>query len=363
MNYHEIYMKMAIEEAEKGKGFVSPNPLVGAVIVKNGRVLGKGAHLCFGKNHAEVNALESCVESCAGADMYVTLEPCDHYGNTPPCSLRIIEENIRKVYIAAVDSSSKVNGRGIKRLRDAGVEVETGILEAEALQQNEFFFHYVKDKRPYVLLKSAISLDGCIGTGSGDSKWISSKESREYVHHLRGMYDAVLVGKNTAEADNPRLNVRMVEGRDPLRIVVDRSLSLDLKLNLFADENASKTIIFTSEGCDSQKKVALEKQNVIVVESPLNDDGLISPLFILEQLGKRGIISLLIEGGSFLSSMFLQENLIDRLNLFIAPIIIGSGRNFVHLTGLDKVKDAFRLADFNVRRSGGDIFIDGLIQK
>ena len=363
MSIHEEYMKMAIEEANKGIGQVSPNPLVGAVIVKNGRVIGKGAHLRYGENHAEINAIESCKESCKGAIMYVTLEPCDHYGNTPPCSLRIIEEGFAVVYIAAIDKSSLVNGRGIKRLRDAGIVVETGILEDEAVRQNQFFFHYAKYGTPFVLLKSAISLDGCIGTRSGDSKWISGKESREFVHHLRGVYDAVLVGKNTAKNDNPRLNVRMVKGRNPLRIVVDKSLSLDLSLNLFSDENAYLTVVFAARGCDLQKKNTLEQKNVRVVESPLEDDGYIAPAFILKKLGEMGVVSLLLEGGSFIASMFMEADCVNRLNLFIAPIIIGSGRTFLNLSGVETIKDSYFLDDINVSRNGDDIFFDAMVRK
>ena len=363
MSVHEEYMKIAIEEANRGIGHVSPNPLVGAVIVKDGRIIGRGAHLHYGKNHAEVNAIESCKESCKGAVMYVTLEPCDHYGNTPPCSLRIIEEGIAEVYIAAIDKSSRVNGRGIKRLQDAGVVVETGILEDEAIEQNQFFFHYAKYGTPFVLLKSAISLDGCIGTRSGDSKWISGKESRQFVHHLRSVYDAVLVGKNTAKNDNPRLNVRMVEGRDPLRIVVDRSLSLDISLNLFSDENAHLTVVFTSQGCDLQKKVELEQKNVRIIESPVDKDGYITPAFILEKLGEMGIVSLLVEGGSFIASMFMEADCVDRLNLFIAPIIIGSGKTFLSLSGVESIKDSYSLDDVSVSRSGVDIFLDGMVRK
>ena len=361
------FMRLAIKEAKKGYGNVSPNPLVGAVIINNsGKIIGKGAHLKYGKNHAEVNAIESCIESPKGAMMFVTLEPCNHYGNTPPCSERIIKEGIKKVYIGVEDRNEIVQGSGIKRLEEAGIKVEVGILENEINLLNESFFHYINYKRPFILLKSAITLDGAISTENGESKWISSEKSRKQAHKLRSIYDAIMIGKNTALVDNPKLNSRIKNGQDPIRIVLDRKLEVPLDYKVYSDELTSKTIVFCSIlECDSQKLEILRDRNITVIDTIVKKDRKIKTLdlkFIIAKLGEMKITSLLVEGGAILSTNLLKLKLVDRINLFIAPKIVGSTVSFVTgELGITKIDEAIELKDVSYKKIENDIMIDGLV--
>ena len=362
MNDHMKYMKIALKEALKGRGKVSPNPLVGAVIVKNGTVIGKGAHLKYGHEHAEVNAFKNCSESPVGADMYVTLEPCDHHGKTPPCTERIIKEKISRVFIATLDPFKKVNGKGAERLGKAGIEVNIGILEEEAKKVNESFLHFQKTKIPFVLLKSAISLDGSIATDTGDSKWISSEKSRKYVHKLRNDYDAVLVGKNTVFEDDPELTVRMVKGVNPKRIVIDKDLSLDIKHKIFSDKNSNNTIILISKDSNQfQKETILENQGITILKISTIDKHL-NLKEAMKKLGKLGITSIIVEGGGTTISSFLKAKLVKRINLFIAPIIVGSSKKFTDGLGIDSISNAIKIVDRKISKFDKDILIDGLVK-
>ena len=362
MDNHTKYMKLALKEALKGKGNVSPNPLVGAVIVKNGKIIGKGAHLKFGEAHAEINAFNNCSESPIGANLYVTLEPCDHYGKTPPCTKRIIEEKIARVFIATLDPFEKVNGKGAERLKKAGIEVNIGLLEDKAREINESFLHYQKSKTPFILLKSAISLDGSIATDSGDSKWISNEKSRRYVHRLRNDYDAILIGKNTVKEDNPELTVRMVKGINPKRIIIDKDLSLDTGCKIFSDKYKSNTIILTSKkNRYSKKETNFLNQGITILK--INDsNGYLDLRDAMEKLGKLGITSIMVEGGGFTASMFLKEKLVNRINLFIAPLIIGSNHKFTNRLEVNTVLDAIKIVDIKTLKLDNDIVCDGLVK-
>ncbi|MCK5761035.1 MAG: bifunctional diaminohydroxyphosphoribosylaminopyrimidine deaminase/5-amino-6-(5-phosphoribosylamino)uracil reductase RibD [Candidatus Delongbacteria bacterium] len=362
MNNEIKYMRIALKEALKGKGKVSPNPLVGAVLVKNGKIIGKGAHLKFGDDHAEINAFNNCSGSPIGADLYVTLEPCDHYGKTPPCTKRIIEEKIARVFIATLDPFKKVNGKGADKLKKAGILVNVGILEQEAKKINESFIHYERTGTPFILLKSAVSLDGSIATDTGDSKWISCDKSREYVHKLRNDYDAVLVGKETVKKDDPELTVRMVKGVNPKRVVIDNDLSLDIKHKIFSDENKNNTIILTSKDRDlSQKETILGNQGITVLK--INTvNGYLNLNEAMKKLGKLGITSMIVEGGGFTASMFLKEKLVNRINLFIAPLIIGSSKKLIDNLGIDEISNAIKITDKQVSKFDEDILIDGLVE-
>jgi len=360
---HLKYMQIALKEAKKGYGNVSPNPLVGAIIVKNGKVIGKGAHLKYGENHAEVNAFENCSEPPKGATMYVTLEPCNHFGKTPPCSDRIIKECIKKVYIGVVDQNELVLGAGIKKLRAAGIEVEVGLLEDKIKILNESFFYYIKNKRPFLLLKSAITLDGAISTETGDSKWISSEKSRKRAHKLRTIYDAIMVGKNTAIDDNPKLNSRIKNGKNPFRVILDRKLEIPLFSNIYSDELISKTIVFTSLlDCNKDNLKVLKERGAKIINTPINDKFL-DLQFVLQTLGKMKITSLLVEGGAILSTNLLKLKLVNRINLFIAPKIVGSSTSFVtNDLGISKIDKAIEVKNISYEKIENDIMIDGLVE-
>jgi len=350
-------MKMALTEALRGQGLVSPNPLVGAVIVKDNRVIGIGAHLRYGTHHAEVNALANCTESPAGSDMYVTLEPCDHYGKTPPCSLKIIEAGIKRVIIGTTDLNCLVNGKGIKRLKDAGIEVITGMLEAECREQNRAFFHYCQTGRPLITLKMATSLDGCLAAESGDSKWISSETSRLAVHQMRASMDAVMIGKTTALNDNPKLDARMVKARAPYRIILDSKLSLPESLQIFNDELTEKTIIFTAHDAQNSRTALLQSNKIHIIAVDKDQNGLLNIQEIVNKLGELHFNSILVEGGSQLASSLLKAKLADRLILFMAPVLLGSPEHGLQKLGIQTVSEGIRLKNRVVTQSENDIVI------
>ncbi len=351
------FMERAIELAKKGEGYVSPNPLVGAVIVKNGRIIGEGRHKKYGTNHAEVNAFESAKEDTAGAEMYVTLEPCSHYGHTPPCAKAIIEHGIKKVYIGSDDPNPLVAGRGIKMLKDAGIEVVTGVMKKECDALNSIFFKYITTKLPYVVLKSAMTLDGKIATYTGDSKWVSNEGSRLTVQRMRHALKGIMVGINTVLKDDPRLNCRIEGGVDPIKIIVDSRLRTPLKANVL---KGGECIIAAAEGCDNEKKKALEAVGARVIVTKQND-GRVDLKELMKRLGELKIDSILLEGGGTLNYSMLENGLIDKAVFFIAPKLIG-GRDAVtpiEGKGIELMKDAVMLENISIRSIEGDILICG----
>ncbi|MFQ5796362.1 MAG: bifunctional diaminohydroxyphosphoribosylaminopyrimidine deaminase/5-amino-6-(5-phosphoribosylamino)uracil reductase RibD [Candidatus Bipolaricaulia bacterium] len=361
----ERYMIRALELARRGEGGVNPNPLVGALIVSAGRIVGEGYHREFGGPHAEVYALEAAGDRTDGADLYVTLEPCAHYGRTPPCVDRIITGGINRVIIAMEDPYPEVSGRGIQRLRDAGIEVEAGILESEARQVNEIYLKYVTTGVPFVLLKMAMTADGKIATRTGDSRWISSKASRRRVHELRNRFSAILVGINTVLADDPELTVRLVPGRDPVRIVLASNGAIPLEAKLLNLESRAKTIVATTGAISRQKRMALEERGAEVWTLDAGEDGRVDPRALIAKLGEAKIDSLLIEGGSAVAASFIEASLVDKLLLFIAPKIVGGIQALTPVggTGREWIEAAAQLRDVSVEMVDGDVAYVGYLSE
>ncbi len=349
------YMKRAIELAKKGAGYVSTNPMVGAVIVKNNRIIGEGYHMKYGEAHAEVNAFENCTESPKGAEMYVTLEPCSHYGKTPPCAERIVKEGIKKVYVGSLDTNPKVSGKGIEILRKAGIEVVTGIMEAECKAINPIFFKYIEKHMPYVVLKSAMTLDGKIATFTGNSKWITGKEARHKVHIMRHQLKGIMVGINTVLADDPLLTCRIEGGVDPIKIIVDSRLTIPLDANVLK----GKCIIGTAQNCNREKQKALEEMGVNVIST--KGQNRVDLKELMKKLAEMKIDSILLEGGGTLNYSMLSEGLVDKAVFFISPKIIGgeNAKTPVGGKGIELMKDAIELENTNIISVGDDFMIYG----
>ncbi|WP_096188560.1 bifunctional diaminohydroxyphosphoribosylaminopyrimidine deaminase/5-amino-6-(5-phosphoribosylamino)uracil reductase RibD [Evansella halocellulosilytica] len=316
----EQYMNIAIDMARATLGQTSPNPAVGAVIVKDHQIVGMGAHLRAGDKHAERHAIEMAKGKCEGATIYVTLEPCSHYGRTPPCADAIIEAGIKKVVIASTDPNPKVAGRGIKKLIDAGIEVKTNILKEEADELNRDFFYYIQEKKPFVTLKTATSIDGKIATSSGESKWITGDEARQDVHYLRHQHDSILVGINTVIADDPSLTTRLPDGgKNPIRIVLDHHLRIPLDAQVITDQLAPTWIITTYE-VDKEKINQLESLGIKVYQLFKN---IIEVNQLLDFLGEKEVTSLLVEGGGSVNDSFLRSGEFQDVIVYLAPTIIG----------------------------------------
>lgn len=359
---NEKYMKLAIELAKMGEGKVNPNPMVGAVIVKEERIIGRGYHEEYGKYHAEVNAINSATENLEGSTIYVTLEPCSHYGKTPPCVDKIIENKISKVVIGMLDPNPLVSGRGIEKLKKAGIEVQTKILEEECKKLNEVFIKYITTKKPFVVLKSAMSLDGKIATSSGESKWISNENSRYEVHKLRNKLMGIMVGVNTVIKDNPELTCRIENGINPIRIIVDSKLRIPLDSKILND-NKSKTIIATTDKSQKEKIEYLENKGAKVVVINSKDEK-VDLNELMNVLGDLGIDSILLEGGSALNYSALEANVVDKIQVYIAPKIIGGEKSKTPVggKGIDLLQDAFKVENKIIKLIGEDILIEGYIK-
>lgn len=361
-------MRLALNLAEKGAGYVSPNPMVGCVITaQNGAIIGKGYHERFGKAHAEINALNKVKDKSdlIGATVYVTLEPCSHFGKTPPCATTLAELPIRRVVISMVDPNPKVSGSGIERLKAAGKEVEVGLFEEEARQLNEAFIHYMRFQKPFVIMKIAQTLDGYVAAPDGSSQWITSKPARGRVHLFRSRYDAVMVGRNTAMNDNPRLTVRHVEGRQPWRIVIDGPYLLDRSLNLFSDQYEEKTIIVTHNR-EAYSTIADPMLSLLspqgfrgktLLVGKINGHTDLDQAFY--EIGKLGINSIMIEPGRDLASSLVRDNLVDKLHMFIAPKILGGGVRSILGVGLNTISEVIDVKNTTVEQLGPDFLITG----
>lgn len=364
LSYDEKYMRLAMQLAGNAIGRTSPNPLVGAVIVKDNRVVGCGWHRKAGTPHAEVHALNQAGELAQGADVYVTLEPCAHYGKTPPCSKALVEAKVKNVYGGLLDVNPKVAGKGFKILEDAGIHVEYGFLQDELRKQNEVFFKWIEHKKPFIVLKAAMTLDGKIATATGQSKWITNETSRAYGYKLRDIYDGIMVGINTVIEDNPMLTARVDGGKNPIRIVVDSSLKIDINANVVQDKSA-KTIIATTDKADKDKILKLQAQDVdvIVVDKDENDKVDIEKL--LDILGQQNICSILVEGGATLSGSFVAKKLVDKVYFFIAPKIVGGkeAKTPVAGTGILNLQEALALKDIQIEKLEEDILIIGRVDK
>lgn len=364
-DFDELMMRSALELAQRGAGWVSPNPMVGAVIVGPDRqVIAEGWHERFGEAHAEVNALARV----GGADvsqatMYVTLEPCSHFGKTPPCAEALVLSGLRRVVVAMRDPNPIVSGRGFRLLREAGLEVVVGIGEAQARRQNEAYIHRMATGLPFVTIKMAQSLDGFTALPSGESKWITGEISRKRVHVLRSLNDAVMVGTRTAVLDNPRLNLRYdVVGRQPLRVTVDRELNIPETHHLLSDDLASRTIVFTAEQ-KSNSDVArrLRDRGVRVEGLPVTAEGVrLEDLFRF--LADDGSNSVLVEGGSGLAAALMREDLAQKLILFVAPKLLGAGFPTFPDLGIAHLSDARMVTFSNVEPLGEDLMIEAYVQ-
>ncbi len=351
------YMKRALALARKGLGATSPNPAVGCVIVRDDRIVGEGWHKRAGGHHAEVHALEAAGDAARGADVYVTLEPCCHTGKTPPCTEALIRAGVKRVVAAMPDPNPLVAGRGLKQLRLAGIAAESGLMADECAAINRPFIKHVTSGRPYVLFKCAMTMDGRIATVTGESRWISCDASRKMVHRMRSRCDAVMVGVDTIIADNPQLNVRHVQGRNPLRVIVDSRLRTPESVAVLGGRLARKTIIATAE---SNPRIHLrytsQGATVLVCRE---EAGRVSISDLLVRLGAMGIQSILLEGGSRLAGEMVREGLIDEFVFFIAPKIIGSdGFAPFSIQGLTGMERAIPLRFSSFSRSGTDIVVN-----
>lgn len=354
MTNHEFYMDLALSNAQAMRGQTDPNPLVGSVIVNENRVVGIGAHLKAGEPHAEIHAIRMAGEKASGATIYVTLEPCSHQGRTGPCAVAIVEAGIKKVVIATLDPNPVVSGTGVKILKEAGIEVIIGIREQESQRMNEVFNKFIVEKKPFVTLKSGITLDGKIATHSNHSKWITSEEARKDVHHLRNENMAILVGVNTVIKDNPELTTRIPNGRNPLRVILDSTLKLPLDSKVVTD-NQAETWIFTSRNFDTEKEKLLKSNGVKVFQTSGSKH--VNAKDVLQILGENLVSSLLIEGGGTINASFLENKLVDKVVLYIAPKLIGGkdAPTFLEGTGIDKMSDAVELTDTSFVKIGKDI--------
>ena len=360
----EVYMRMALDLARKGKGWTTPNPLVGAVIVKGGRVIGQGYHQKYGQPHAEVNAIASAKEDVTGATLYVTLEPCSHFGKTAPCSDLLIDKNIKRVVVGTLDPNPLVAGKGIEKLRSNGIEVVTGVLEEESQKLNEIFIKYIVTKEPFVVMKNAMSLDGKIATVTGESQWISGESSRKKVHSLRHELAGIMVGIETIIKDDPQLTSRTLNSRNPIRIVVDSQLRIPIASKVLTQQDKAKTIVATTRRANKEKLDTLKQMGIEVLVTK-EKGGRVDLQELMKLLGAKGIDSILLEGGANLNFSALEEGIVDKIQSYIAPKIIGGkeAKTAIEGAGVHSLKNAFQIDRMTPVMVGEDLFVEGYIIK
>ena len=360
MQKKEEYMRRALELARKGEGHTSPNPMVGCVVVKDGRIISEGYHEKYGEFHAERNALTRCTEDTAGADLYVTLEPCCHQGKTPPCTDIIIEKKIARVFVGSMDSNPLVAGKGVQILRDHGIYVETGILDAECRKLNEVFYHYIATKTPFVVMKYAMTLDGKIACATGDSKWVTGEIARTQVHRMRGRYRGIMVGIGTVLADDPMLNCRVEGGVDPVRIICDSNLHIPTESQIVKTASDIETIVACSqEALESerkQEKIRRLKETGIQIIGTEGAHG-VNLVELMKKLGGQNIDSILLEGGGTLNASALEDGIVNKVYAYIAGKLIGGmdARSPVEGMGIDRMADA-------IEKLGDDFCIVGYVK-
>lgn len=355
-------MQRAIVLARKGTGKTSPNPAVGCVIVRDGIIVGEGWHKKAGSHHAEINALHDASEKSRGADVYVTLEPCSHFGKTPPCADALIAAQVAKVFIGMVDPNPKVSGKGIAKLRAAGIEVVTSVLEDHCRLLNEPFIKHVTTGLPFVILKIAMTMDGKIATAKRDSKWITNDKSRRYVHRLRSRFDAIMVGVGTVICDDPLLTSRITRGRDPVRIIVDSQLRIPMHSQVLNNSSSARTVIATTSG-DDQKRSRLQLLGTEIIHCPCTNNR-VDLRELLKILGDRGFQSIFLEGGAELAGEALRQGLVDKCMFFYAPkLIAGEGIGPFSGTGVGIMADAFKLEATSITTIYDDILIQGYPEK
>ncbi len=359
------FMKEALRLAESVRGRTSPDPMVGAVVVKKGRVVGKGYHAEVGTPHAESFAIMKAGKAAEGATLYLNLEPCCHYGNNPPCTEKIITAGIKRVVAAMKDPNPLVCGRGFKELRDADVKVGVGLLEKEAKKLNEAFIKHITTGMPFVILKSAVSLDGKIATKAGESKWITGKEARGFVHYLRNSIDAVMVGKNTIIADDPELTVREIKGRrkNPIRIVLDGLAQIPPKSKVLS-KNPQNTIVVVSDKAGKSRilKIIGKGAEVLMAKSRRGE---IDLKWLMKELGRRNIMNILLEGGGKTNAGALSQGIVDKVYFFIAPKIIGGEKALtpVEGEGISSIKKALNIRNLEAKKIGSDILLQGYVNQ
>lgn len=366
MKTDQYYMKIALELAETARGKTNPNPLVGAVIVKDGMIVGSGLHRKAGEPHAEVHAFRMAGDHAKDATLYVTLEPCSHYGKTPPCAELVKNSGVKRVVVAMEDPNPLVAGRGINLIKEAGIEVKVGILETEARLLNERFIHNMISARPFVISKVAMTLDGKLATYNGHSKWITGDEARETVHRLRNQVDGIMVGIGTVLLDDPELTTRLPEGggKNPIRIILDSNLRTPIDAKIVKVTDEMKTWIVIGENVDLEKMSALTAMGVEVISAPTTETGLDLSL-VLKKLFERGITDLLLEGGSELNGAFLKENLIDKYLVYVAPKLLGGRNSKTPFAGSDResMEEAVNLEFHSIEQIGSDICITAYPKK
>ncbi|MCD8355169.1 MAG: bifunctional diaminohydroxyphosphoribosylaminopyrimidine deaminase/5-amino-6-(5-phosphoribosylamino)uracil reductase RibD [Clostridia bacterium] len=358
------YMRHALELAKRGAGHVSPNPMVGAVIVKNDRIIGEGWHERIGGLHAERNAFKHCTEDCTGATIYVTLEPCCHWGRTPPCTDAILEHKISRVVVACLDPNPLVAGKGLKILQDAGIECVSGVLEEECHALNEVFFHYITTKMPYVVMKYAMTLDGRIAAYTGDAKWVTSETARQHVQQTRKQLSAIMVGIGTVLADDPMLNCRIESGVDPIRLICDSNLRTPLDSQIVRTAKQIPTWIFCANA-DISRKTALEDAGVHVIPMPDESSTHVDLEAMMAYIGREQVDSVLLEGGGTLNGEALRLGLVHKVQAYIAPKLIGGAQapGPIGGSGIAKMADALTFENLTLTRLGDDLLIEGRIRK
>ncbi len=352
------YMKLALQLAEKGRGRVAPNPMVGAIIVKDGEIIGRGWHEEYGQPHAERNALDSCTKSPKGAAMYVTLEPCCHYGKQPPCTEAIINAGIKKVIVGSIDPNPLMSGKGIQILRECGIEVKENVLKEDCDRLNEVFFHYIKTKRPFVIMKYAMTMDGKIASYTGASKWITGEAARSHAHKQRGCCRAIMAGVGTVLADDPLLSCRISGGRNPIRIICDTNLRTPITAQVIQTAREIPTILAVCHA-DKEKWLAYEKEGCRILHLR-EKDGHVDLQQLMVELGQDGIDSILLEGGGTLNWSALKSGIVQKVQAYIAPKLFGGQAAITPIEGLgvSSPADAFRLKDSRITKLGQDFLIE-----
>lgn len=362
----EIFMKKVLRLARRGLGSTSPNPVVGALVVKNGQIISSGYHRKAGAPHAEIEALSMAGERAKGSTLFVNLEPCNHYGRTPPCTKAILESGIKRVVVGIADPNPNVTGGGCKFLRSKGVEVKYGVLEEECTRLNEVYIKYVKKGKPFVILKGALTLDGWIATKIGNSKWITNEKSRKFVHSLRKKVDAIMVGVETIIADNPLLSPYLTRNSapDPVRVIADTNLRVPLESRVFNSGTSALTVIASGSNVSRTKRKRVEGLGARVINCQMRD-GRIDLADLLDKLAEMSIGSVLVEGGGTIFGSIIREGLVDKFYIFLAPKILGgnNGIPFTRGPGCDTIKDCLSLKVLMVRRFDDDIMIEAYPQR
>ena len=358
---HIQTMRRALELAARGR--TSPNPMVGAVVVKQGKVVGEGYHSRAGYPHAEVEALRQAGNKARSADLYVNLEPCCHFGRTPPCTDAIIQAGIKRVFVGMKDPNKQVSGKGLRALKAQGIVIVSGILKKECMKLNESFVKVMQTGMPFVIMKTAMSLDGKIATRSGDARWISGELARKHVHKIRNYVDAILVGTETVLKDNPRLTCRLATGsvEHPIRIILDRRNRIPLTANVFKNSRSQPVIYVTGPDISPARQKALVARKVEILNGKFGKNGFhIKPL--LKELANRDMNSILVEGGAELNASVLKAGVVDRVVAFISPILIGGGKapGFLGGQGVMKVNNAIKLKDLEVTKIGEDLMVEAI---